>query len=201
MRTTIEVPINYPVEEAYTRLRDYFGAHGYTTIHQNDETLMLDKSNFFYIFPQVLQDKVILQGFIGRPGKKEKDLDGFYGIALKAPARSALGELQQILSYAPTPVPNFQNSGPAQSILTPTSYVPAPGTLAEKNARLAIWSVVIGAAACLGALVYVVFGLIAIVFGIWLGVTALKTSKRNLAIIGIALNALSAIINILAAII
>lgn len=198
MRTTIEVPINYSADEATARLRDFFGAHGYVALQCGSQTLMRSSSSLWYIFPQVLPDKVILQGFIGKPGRFEKGLDGFYGVALKAPARNALGELQQILSCAPVSAQGLQNSGrPAQSDPSPAAYIPAPDTLAEKNAGLAIWSILIGVAACLIALAGLALGAIIIIVGIWLGCAALKTSKRTLAIIGIVFNALSVVINLL----
>ena len=199
MRTTIEIPISYSIDEANSRLRNYFGANGYIGVQNGAETVMRGGDRMvrgiWFIAPQVMQDKVILQGFVGKPGKSEKDLDGFVGAVVKAQARNDLGELQKILS-APASDSNGENNV-SQPQASQAGYAPAAGTIAEKNAKFAIWSVVIGAAGCiLPFFINIVAGGLAIFIGISFGVTALKTSKRALAIVGIVLNSIAALLTI-----
>lgn|GEM_PF-6237797 len=198
MRSTIEVPIGYSEDEANSRMKYFFGTHGYVPVQNGAEILMRggDKiMGVWYIAPNVMPGKVVLQGFIGRPGKSEKNLDGFVGALIKTQARNAMVELQQTLIDNQQYVSSYQNPG-VEPQAAQASYIPAPGALAEKNANRAIGSIVVGGLGCLLPFIGFYMGVIGVLIGIWLGTTALKTSKRTLAIVGIVLNSVGAVLTV-----
>ena len=213
-RTTIEIPINYELNNAYQKLNQYFTEHGYTSVVVDDETIMKSSHIAGFTKPWFIaikgeQSKIILESFVGKPHKKESDLEGFVGAMIKMPAKNALVEIEQLLTTNQAVVTNSQpavqpqintvadgqtptNETSTPSIPAPPTYIPQAGALAEKNAKYAYISIGIGIFAIIGALTgTIAVGGLGLLLGIMLGVGSLKTSKRKLAILGIILNILS----------
>ena len=107
MRTILEFPINYSAEEAKERLRRYFDMYGFKTVMNGAEELKRGGSillfGYYYIASQVAGNTVTLQAFIGKPGKSERDLEGFVGSVNKEKIRDILNEIREFLSMETMP--------------------------------------------------------------------------------------------------
>ena len=208
MRTVIEIPINYSIDEANARLKDFFGTSGYEAVQNGNETVMQGGDRVlrgvWYIAPKVMEGKVVLEGFIGKPGRKEENLDGVRNGLTKGQALNDIGKLQQILGGVSIPTeqnlpPQAQTAQPQPQTAPPQNnqaFVPAAGTVAERNAKFATWSLWIGIAAIVLSLFGTLITWVSVV-GICLGFLAVKTSKRKIAIWGIILGFIAFVILIL----
>ena len=134
MRTTVEVPVSCQEEEAHARLNGYFGTHGYTAVQNGGEILMQSAFGWF-IHIDVQPRKVVLQGFFGKPGKKEKSWAEYIGDGvadyISRYARNSLNELQNVLTddrapVPPTPIapPTNPNYNPPQPVYMLPPLVP-----------------------------------------------------------------------------
>ncbi len=195
-RTTVAVDIA-DINSANSTLQKFFSDHGYTAENIGGEVLMKNTLLTGLVQPWFIAvknepNKIILEGFIGKPHKKEQELVGFYGSAIKKRASKDMTQMVQLLGSN-----NIAESGnPAQTrtaVPSAPAYVPSSKPSTEHKAKFAYFSIGIGILAIILPLTSIFIGGLGLLIGVFLGIDSLNTSKRKIAIAGIVVNCLAVI--------
>ena len=202
-RTTITIPIQN-IDSANAVLQNYFAQNEYEVINVNGEVLMKKSimpglAEPWFIAARFDTSFLVVECFMGKPHKREKDLTGMYALLVKEQAQKVLKEIEQLVTYSQFYNPQSPEvSNPVNAEAFVPAYAPQAGKMSEKKAKWAYVSIIIGVIAIIGALSNVFFlGVIVIIIGIIFGANSLKTSKRGFAIAGIVLNCISVPIMVL----